>query len=337
MDYPVKYNFSEEFFRDEDRCGFTVSECMKRYWAASLKSLEIFDAICSKYGLKYWADCGTMLGAIRHKGFIPWDDDLDIGMLREDFNRFLEIAADELPSHYSVSFKDDPPRHNYNGIAVVNSLKAVSFDPAYLSEYYFCPFPVGFDIYPYDYVPGDKNARDAWRGRYLKVLLAFNLFRERKEGDADTCAALKELGIDPAEAWKSPEEIRSELLKMAESIAGENKEDCGPFVNRFFFLATRGAYMDLPADWYKDLAIVPFETGTIPVLRHIDEAVVKVFGNGWITPVMNSMSHDYPLYKRDIRFMIKFLEGGGMKLSALPPMLQYIRREADRLGIEYKS
>jgi len=337
MEYPVKYNFSEEFFRDEDRCGFVVSECMKRYWAASLHSLEIFDGICRKYGLKYWADCGTMLGAIRHKGFIPWDDDIDIGMLRDDFNVFLEIAGKELPAHYCVSFRDDPPRHSYNGIAVVNSLKAVSFDPAYLNEYYNCPFPVGFDVYPYDHVPEDKNIRDAWRGRYLKVLLAFNLFRERKEGDAEACGALSDLGIDPGNAWKDPEETRSRLLKTAESIAGENKEGCGPYVNRFFFLATRGAYRDLPAGWYRDLVLVPFETGTIPVPRQLENAVVKTFGENWITPVMNSMSHDYPLYKRDIRFMIGFLEGGGMKLGQLPPMLQYIRIEADRLGIEYKS
>ena len=56
MDFPVKYRFTDEYFRDEERCGFMVSECMKRYWAASLHSLEIFDDICSRYGIISKAD-----------------------------------------------------------------------------------------------------------------------------------------------------------------------------------------------------------------------------------------------------------------------------------------
>ena len=337
MVYPVKYNFSEDYFRDEERNGFIVSECMKRYWAASLHSLEIFDAICQKYGIRYWAACGTMLGAIRHKGFIPWDDDLDIGMLRDDFNRFLEVAPLELPPAYSVAFKDDPPRHNYNGIAVVNSLKSFSFDVNVLNEYYNCPFPVGFDIYPYDYVPDDQNTRDIWRGKFLKLLLAFNLFRERKEGDAETAAVLKELGLNPSECWKDPAGTREVLLEKAEKTAGENRSGCGKYVNRFFFLATHNSYQKLNAEWYTDLVELPFETGSIPALRNIENAVETVFGQGWRTPVLNYMSHDYPLYKKHIRFMIDFLQKGGMKLSDLPPQLKYLQREADRLGIEYNG
>ena len=55
-------------------------------------------SICEKYGLRYYMLGGTMLGAIRHKGFIPWDDDMDLGMPRKDYERFLEVAPKELPS-----------------------------------------------------------------------------------------------------------------------------------------------------------------------------------------------------------------------------------------------
>ena len=337
MAFPVKYNFTEDYFRDEDRCGFTESECMKRYWAATLHSLEIFDNICNKYGLKYWAACGTMLGAIRHKGFIPWDDDLDIGMLREDYDKFLEVAESELPPEYRIGSKDDPPEHSYNGITVINSLKAVSFDERVLSEYYFCPFPVGFDIYPYDLVPDDKSVRDAWRGRYLKALLAFNLLKEKGPQDKDTKDALSSLGINPADAVSDIAGVRERIYRYAEKTAAENAPGSCSFVNRFVFLAKDGTFLPLPKEWYKEIVEVPFETGTIPVISHINEATQILFGQNWITPVMNTMSHDYPLYRKHLRYMIDFLEKGGMKLTMLPGPLRYIITEADRLEIGYKK
>jgi lipopolysaccharide cholinephosphotransferase len=63
-----------------------------------LDMLIEFDSICKKYTLKYWLDSGTLLGAIRHRGFIPWDDDIDISMPVEDYNRFIDIATKELSS-----------------------------------------------------------------------------------------------------------------------------------------------------------------------------------------------------------------------------------------------
>ena len=58
--------------------------------------LKILDNICKKYNITYWLDFGTLLGAYRHKGFIPWDDDMDVSMLREDYNKIIPILKSEL-------------------------------------------------------------------------------------------------------------------------------------------------------------------------------------------------------------------------------------------------
>ena len=81
--------FDEDYFKPETIEGFEVKGMMKRYWAASMEVLEEVDRLCRKYNLRYYAFYGTLLGAVRHKGWIPWDDDMDIIMYRDDFNSFV--------------------------------------------------------------------------------------------------------------------------------------------------------------------------------------------------------------------------------------------------------
>ena len=84
-------NFDREFFEDEIRNGFYVTAEMKQAWAAQIEVLDDFDKACRENGLEYFADWGTLLGAVRHGGFIPWDDDLDIEMLYRDYKRLMEV------------------------------------------------------------------------------------------------------------------------------------------------------------------------------------------------------------------------------------------------------
>ena len=85
----------ENFLEPEIRDGVAVSAEMKAAWKVLLDMLEEFIRICEKYDLKYCLDGGTMLGAIRHKGFVPWDDDVDVSLPRADFQRFLAEYSKE--------------------------------------------------------------------------------------------------------------------------------------------------------------------------------------------------------------------------------------------------
>ena len=78
--------FQDNYFESEVIEGFFVTSMMKRSWAAQLEILKDVDSICRMHGISYYADAGTLLGAVRHRGFIPWDDDLDICMMRDDYN-----------------------------------------------------------------------------------------------------------------------------------------------------------------------------------------------------------------------------------------------------------
>ena len=87
---------------EEVRCWFKVSVNRKKVWNIQLGLLEELKKICEKHNLNYYADSWTLLGAVRHKWFIPWDDDMDIAMFREDYEKLWEVAKKELPDHIKL-------------------------------------------------------------------------------------------------------------------------------------------------------------------------------------------------------------------------------------------
>lgn len=90
----------EGFLREETRAGYTVPAKMKEVWAVQLDLLQCFINVCEKNGLRYFMDGGTLLGAARHHGFIPWDDDIDVSMPYEDYVRLREIAGNKFNEPY---------------------------------------------------------------------------------------------------------------------------------------------------------------------------------------------------------------------------------------------
>jgi len=103
------------------------AESLKHAHNIMFQILKEFDRICKKHNLVYWLDFGTLLGAYRHKGFIPWDDDLDVGMPREDYDKFLKLAKDELNEKYFLQTRENDG-HYLNFFAKIRDRNSTFID-----------------------------------------------------------------------------------------------------------------------------------------------------------------------------------------------------------------
>lgn len=139
-----------------------------------LVCLEIFKEIkeiCDNHNIEYFMIGGTLLGAVRHKGFIPWDDDLDIGLKREDYNKFLEIAAKKLSDKYFLQTFDTDPNYPL-------AFAKVRKNNTFLEETHYENIDmhkgIFVDVFPLDKMPNNKFFRKLFLLR-LSILYRFSL------------------------------------------------------------------------------------------------------------------------------------------------------------------
>ena len=135
-------------------------EELKRVQEIEVEILQEIIRVCEQYGFKYWVYGGTLIGTIRHDGFIPWDDDIDIGMMRDDFEKFIEVAPAALNKGYTLQhFKTDPKTPTYHA--------KVRKDGTEFVEWYARNMDIHqgifVDIMPHDLIPENEEERAKYR------------------------------------------------------------------------------------------------------------------------------------------------------------------------------
>ena len=141
---------------------------LRRLQLIELDMLKEFDRVCRKHGIKYTMDGGTMLGAVRHKGFIPWDDDTDVAMLRAEYEKFKRVAGELDPSVCWFQDHDTDPEYRWG----YGKLRRTGTEYVRVGqEHLKCRTGVFVDVFPFD---------DAPRGIVGQILQDFICFLLRK-------------------------------------------------------------------------------------------------------------------------------------------------------------
>ena len=299
--------FHDNYFDGEEIDGFYVRPMMKKYWAAHLEVMQELSRVCDVLGINYYADYGTLLGAVRHKGFIPWDDDVDICMLRGDYNIFRENA----------------PKKFQNGVMIFNDRKTAlapmrvtnAFAPQiaddFLKRYHGCPFPVGVDIYVIDRLPKGQKEKDSLKELHQCIKYAAQrtdkIYMSREEheqiysqGAYDEKEFDRLLGIiEKATSVKlnKDENLSNQLTDLLDKVQSMYWTDNNDEVVYMHGWA-RGDRKPLSESSYGKPIELPFETISIKAPKEYEMVLAERFGNDYMIPIRQGAGHMYPGYKK---------------------------------------
>lgn len=293
-------SFPEEYFVAEEKCGFYINETMKRYWANCMESVRIVDEVCKKYGLTYYADWGTLLGAVRHKGFIPWDDDIDLCLKRPDYEKLLQVLPGELPEKYRLStcFNNEDHREFFSGLS--NGVE-IDLSKEMLAKRYGCPFVATIDIFPLDYVPRNPNELEVVKDLFIIIWSAVDVVKK------ETNPKKIEQAVQRVEEYcgvklDREKPLRSQLWKTANQLVMSYTEEEGDYLTEWCSFINRKVPYKLEKSWLEKADRVPFETMEMQIPCEYEKVLASMYGN-WREPVMMKAGHDYPCFKNQLEFL----------------------------------
>ena len=281
----LKLDIDASFFSSEERDGFFVSAAMKRVWAVELDLLNEFSTVCDRHGLKWFVHAGTMLGAVRHHGFIPWDDDIDVVMPRDDYERLCALGPSEFshPYFFQNEYTDRFFARNFSRLR--NSETTAIIERERVFNY---PFNQGIfiDIFPMDHIPGDPEERKV----FYEELADLNAHSFAWRRMIHFYRPQKGQGVFPRAKYflkhlyfkyLSKRGYRFYRDKHRELITKYNNMDTG-WVGESV-INPLGRQLWRP-EWVQSTISVPFEMIRVPVPDHYEECLTASFGKDWRTP-----------------------------------------------------
>lgn len=293
-------SFDEEFFKEEIRCDFVVEEKMKRAWAAELEVLSEIIRVCKKYNLTYYADLGTLLGAVRHKGFVPWDDDIDIALKRKDYLKLMQVLPQEVPKEWRVSSIHTEGEHNLPHSGVMNSW-VINTDPEIIKRFHGCPYIVGVDVYALDYLPRDAELAETRRLLYDAVYdVAMRYPELEASGELSECISKIEEVCGVTFDMNRP--MRKQLWLLGEQLCNlfhDEESDYLTYVPRTVYKRPK---FKLKKEWYAETVQLPFENIMISAPAMYDEVLTAIYKD-YKTLKKGGGRHEYPFYKKQDEYL----------------------------------
>lgn len=267
---------NKHFLEEESRCGHIVTSKMKKLWSVQIGCLEELKKICAKHEIRYYVSGGTLLGAIRHKGYIPWDDDLDVVMFKDDYDRFCEVASIELTAPYF--FQNYQTTEGYGpGMSRIRNSETTScttYEYGMVTEDYNCG--VFIDIFPMFGVE-----RSYWKRKIQAVrifvnrlnIAAYENFRKAVLSRRKVCfmnpLVLLWMFI---RHFTNHKKVSLSFLKAC-SMAKDFDE-----VGLLSFSGFNKKWI-WKKKWYDDIIIMPFEYTEVVCPRNYDEILRQQFGD----------------------------------------------------------
>ncbi|EHL14326.1 hypothetical protein HMPREF9624_01655 [Oribacterium asaccharolyticum ACB7] len=291
-----------EFFYEEVQDGFYIPSIMKRAWGAGLTILSEVDRICRKYEIPYYAGYGTLLGAVRSSSFIPWDDDIDLMMLRSDFNRFLSVAEKELPEELALDSLETNP--DFWGMNPCVRSAVLCFHPKLFSKYREFPYHAFVDIFPLDELAEDPEEE---RQRENKVHLLFQMMKKVEGREGEPAKWEEELKQIEKLFSVQLDRRRSILTQLSGVMDRVYQEFNGRGGNTLTFMPLYMMRKDrYPRAVFEKREWAPFCNLSLPIPSGYDRLLQCTYGD-YHKKVKAGGEHDYPYFKEKEQELAKML------------------------------
>lgn len=292
---PIKIDLPENFLDEEIRCDYTVSSKTKASWAVMIDLYVELKRVCDKYNLKMMADSGTTLGAARHKGFIPWDDDMDVMMPREDYEKLCKIAPSEFKHPYFWQDHNTDCGYNILHAQLRNSETTGILDFEF--DYYkdiTANQGIFIDIFVFDNVPDNLDERNNFLDEVIEQhgkLFKTNCWIHGANASKGIKKIIKEPLVDIANLVSKMNNYKIALYDVAANNLKKYDNTETECWSNLCVMATpykvRGVKKK---EWYKDKTSLPFEFITIDVPVGYENYLSHVYGD-WKKFVKGTSAH----------------------------------------------